>query len=323
MKKKLFYLFVLICSVSLFTGCGNDDDNEDMTPIDYSEAQLEITLSDVPLVGKTVTYGNSAVVLKNVIPGEPELSISVEGNTTFTGTSTNENRVVTVSGKVDNGVLKVSVGLEMKAKVVGTFSVLKKEFPLILDYTSTATKVSFLGEQKTPTEVSDFVFYLGGDIFPKMLSTITFHADGNITASYNSDLNKPVFQESPKGYAFYNVVGNQLYVSINLGTIMGTLTRQESGSLESILSMLSSGLPLNYTLASVEGKGYERLTILVDKTMMTPFMSILPVLAGLLPDGVGFPGIVSDEQIKALLTTEIPAIVTGSTKFDLKLIVTK
>lgn len=322
MKKKLFYFFVLICSMSLFTACSNDDE-EDTTPVDYNNEQLEMTLSDAPLAGKTVTYGNSVVVLKNVIPGEPELSIPVEGKTTFTGTSTNENRVVTVSGKVDNGVLKLGVELDVKAPIAGTFELMKKEMPLVLDYTTTAAKVSFLGEQKTPVEVSEFVTFIGAAVLPKMLGKITFHADGNITASYSSDLNKPVFQESPKGYAFYNIVGKQLYVSINLGTIMGTSTRESASPLESILAMLSSGLPLNYTLENVEGKGYERLTILVDKTMMVPFMSILPVLAELLPDGVGFPPLVSAEQIKTLLKTEIPAIVTGSTKFDLKLIVTK
>lgn len=322
MKKNLFYFFVLICSMSLFTACSNDDE-EDTTPVDYNNEQLEMTLSDTPLAGKNVIYGNSAVVLKNVIPGEPELSIPVEGAATFTGVSTNENRIVTVSGKVENKVLKIAVQLEVRAKVVATFDVLKKEMPLTLDYTSTATKVSFLGEQKTPVEVTEFISFVGMTVLPQMLKKITFHADGNITAFYSSDLDKPVYQESPKGYAFYNVVGKQLYISINLGTIMGTSTRESASPLESILAMLSSGLPLNYTLENVEGKGYERLTILVDKTMMVPFMSILPVLAELLPDGVGFPPFVSAEQIKTLLKTEIPAIVTGSTKFDLKLIVTK
>ena len=29
MKKNLLYLFILICSVSLFTSCGDDDENDD------------------------------------------------------------------------------------------------------------------------------------------------------------------------------------------------------------------------------------------------------------------------------------------------------
>lgn len=37
MKKNLFYLFALICSMSLFTACSDDDDDKVVCPVPQTE----------------------------------------------------------------------------------------------------------------------------------------------------------------------------------------------------------------------------------------------------------------------------------------------
>ena len=39
MKKNLFYLFALICSMSLFTACSNDDDP------DYTQVRMKLLVN--------------------------------------------------------------------------------------------------------------------------------------------------------------------------------------------------------------------------------------------------------------------------------------
>lgn len=116
MKKNLFYLFALICSVSLFTAC-SDDDNEggngegSSLPVEEINAvyttsstgnQLALTYSDAPMVGKSASFnsedGKTATItlrgaeislatrdaapleLKNpgVVPGEEKTVLNVE-----------------------------------------------------------------------------------------------------------------------------------------------------------------------------------------------------------------------------------------------------
>ena len=54
MKKNLFYLFALICSMSLFTACSNDDD-PDYTQVIENEiageykGALDISLDGIPV----------------------------------------------------------------------------------------------------------------------------------------------------------------------------------------------------------------------------------------------------------------------------------
>lgn len=72
MKKNFLYLFAVLCTLSFFTACGDDDDptpnptpDPDPTPeqpavLDvnaaYSATTLDLTYSDSPLLGKEVTF---------------------------------------------------------------------------------------------------------------------------------------------------------------------------------------------------------------------------------------------------------------------------
>lgn len=59
MKKNLFYLFALICSMSLFTACSDDDDDKVVCPVPQTEftvaTGLNLTYNGGSMLGKKVT----------------------------------------------------------------------------------------------------------------------------------------------------------------------------------------------------------------------------------------------------------------------------
>lgn len=75
MKKKLFYLFALVCSMSLFTACSDDDDVKVNTDLNttYTSAdaanQLVLTYGGEVMLGKKVSFDttdgkNATIVLE-------------------------------------------------------------------------------------------------------------------------------------------------------------------------------------------------------------------------------------------------------------------
>lgn len=61
MKKNLFYyLFAVICSVSLFTSCSDDDDEKVVCPVGETtftdKSGLQLTYSSAPMLGKMVQF---------------------------------------------------------------------------------------------------------------------------------------------------------------------------------------------------------------------------------------------------------------------------
>lgn len=60
MKKNLLYLFTVLCTLSFFTACSDDDDEKDPNVLDvstaYSGDKLDLKYSDSPLLGKEITF---------------------------------------------------------------------------------------------------------------------------------------------------------------------------------------------------------------------------------------------------------------------------
>lgn len=143
MKKNLFYLFALICSMSLFTACSDDDDEVKSLPevnAPYVSSELELTYGGEVLLGKKVTFytadGKSAditlegadialtketmasgLVNPGVIPGEPKVTFSAalqpaEGGYTFAGEHVADNYSMKYEGAVEKG--KLNLALEVK-----------------------------------------------------------------------------------------------------------------------------------------------------------------------------------------------------------------
>ncbi len=143
MKKNLFYLVALICSMSLFTACSDDDDEVKSLPevnAPYVSSELELTYGGEVLLGKKVTFytadGKSAditlegadialtketmasgLVNPGVIPGEPKVTFSAalqpaEGGYTFEGEHVADNYSMKYEGAVEKG--KLNLALEVK-----------------------------------------------------------------------------------------------------------------------------------------------------------------------------------------------------------------
>lgn len=149
MKKNFLYLFTVLCTLSFFTACSDDDDPKDPNVLDvnaaYSGDKLDLKYSDAQLLGKEVAFdtkdgktatitmkGNSSLgellgqlmkstaatpaMAPGVIPGEITTTISnvpliLSGETyTFEGEYTGASGVkATYSGAVQKDKLTMSV----------------------------------------------------------------------------------------------------------------------------------------------------------------------------------------------------------------------
>lgn len=142
MKKNLFYLFALICSMSLFTACSDDDDDKNIKDLNasYASSELELTYSGEVVLGKKVTFNTtngknaditlegadisltrndmpSGLVNPGVIPGESTVTFSailklVENGYTFEGEHVTDKYTMKYKGAVEKG--KLSLGLNVK-----------------------------------------------------------------------------------------------------------------------------------------------------------------------------------------------------------------
>ena len=158
MNKNLFYyLFAVICSVSLFTSCSDDDDDKVVCPVSETtftdKSGLQLTYSDAPMLGKTVQFvpqGDKAVLTLSgaplelsglqrnempalgglatagVVPGELTTTLNVdlkiEGDkVSFEGTDEKEGRVLTYKGEATQSGLQLDLNVTLpKNELAGT-----------------------------------------------------------------------------------------------------------------------------------------------------------------------------------------------------------
>lgn len=175
MKKRLFYLFALICSMSLFVACSDDDS----TPADYSqviqdeiaggykgELKVNVMGQDMPSAYQKIMVEKASTTAINLfitdfafmgIPvGDVELlncELTPNGNAyTFTGTTTVKVEVagldadVEAQGSVANGTL--SLNLNIKA-VLGSME---------QDVKVTFAGTKLTGTEKTEADILTFTF---------------------------------------------------------------------------------------------------------------------------------------------------------------------
>lgn len=151
MKKNLFYLFALICSMSLFTACSDDDEAPDYSKVIESEMAGDYkgtltvtvdgnTMPSEPQKIKIEKAGPSAINLSlanfsfmTIVIGDVELkncALSQNGDTyTFTGTQDLKvdalSCTINAKGAITNGAVQVDMdvdatvgGLKQSVKVV-------------------------------------------------------------------------------------------------------------------------------------------------------------------------------------------------------------
>ena len=245
MSNKL--LLLLILGVVFFSACSDDDKdpNYDGT---YKDSGLELSRDGMVLSGKSVALSGNTLTLGNVIPGEPALAIPVTiTGSAVEGTSSNDFREVKVSGKIEGGKMNLTLAVKNKATdIEGTWAVGNLDAGIMathFTFTTDKEKVKYGETEVAPENVIGFVNGIFGWMLPTFLRGITFTNDGNITASYNSDMNNPQYATSPKGMAFYNLVGGKLYISANITGIVEDIGRSTSDPLTEIMVVLEQGLP--------------------------------------------------------------------------------
>ncbi len=120
MKKNLFYLFALICSMSLFTAC-SDDDKPEVPPTvedivaEYSGDDLKLTVSGVETtegakieLAKGESTDKVTIILSNIVPGVEEFKIP---NATFAA-ETRSMYISKLSGEVSDDISGYNVKVE-------------------------------------------------------------------------------------------------------------------------------------------------------------------------------------------------------------------
>lgn len=285
MKKRVLYLFTMLCVLGLTTACSDDDDDdkkgsEVLTELNtsYSDETLVLKYGDSQLVGKEISFntedGETATItmkglldlssiLKStetpamapgVIPGEVTTTLSnveltLSGKKyTFEGEDTSNGRTLTYKGEVEKDKLTMDLTVEMPENdLVGTWS-LNQDLPLQVVWEAAIPLVIEELELEMPTE--NIATLLSGIVAPLLnnaLQTITFENDGNIYASFKKSGSEN-WEDSPANLAWYYIKNNKMFVQLNVDMIVQAATKAETSGLTEILGQLAGFLSAGFPL---------------------------------------------------------------------------
>lgn len=315
MKKNLFYyLFAVICSVSLFASCSDDDD--DTKSGVYEGESLSLNYAGVPLSGKSAKLEGNTLTLTNLLPGESTLAMTVSfDGDKMEGINSNAYRDVKISGSISNDKMNADVTVTSKVSdLIGTWVLPDVNVvgvpALYFALKTSKSEVEFGDGMVSPDDVQNFVGYMGGSMLPMFLRDITFAEDGNITASYNSDMSTPVYTTSPKGMAFYNVVNDKLFISINLAGIIADTSKERdiNNGIAELMTLAEQGIP--FTTENKDGF----MKVYIGKDMLTKVTPLFPLLVDMMP---------KDFQSYGQMIVQLGTIINESTSADLGLMVSK
>lgn len=338
MKKNLFFVFTMLCALSFFTACSDDDDNKTddgwkAISATYTAETLKLTMGGTEVADQSVKVDASSaeqatITLANLIPGEAEVKIEAKMVKTgesyaLEGSNTNDLRTVSAKGTVEAGVLTLDATLKITAPIAGTWKlaeIAKDESETFVSgpvsmvwEAAEGTMLGFLPVTSIPNIAS-----FGSIALVQVLQSVTFQEDGQIVASISKagvDLSKPVtpvWETSEPGYASYNVTDKQILVFLDITKIMGSLKSKAAiDPLEQIMALLQNGIPVNYEIAS-DGKSAR---VYIDKALVSQIAPLLPTLAELIGDdalnGMG-------QLVKSILKA-FPEAMEKTTKFEVGL----
>ena len=168
----------------------------------YKDNTLALTYSDDTLLGKTVYYtvsGSTPVLtLENIVPGEPNVSIEgvyTDQNGAFEGNATTpKGATVTYNGRIEtaNG-MKLALNVKLPYESPGTLTLVNAvSYSDEVDRTNLTRKKTeehayYLNTSSTVIS-GEYISLIGyvGSLLEMVLKDVTFHEDGNVTASYSS-----------------------------------------------------------------------------------------------------------------------------------------
>lgn len=284
MKKRLFSLFTMLCVLSFFTACSDDDKEDDSWKTisnTYKTESLVLngTAEDASS-SKSVKVDASSleaatVVLNNIVIGQPEVSINAqmvkEGEKfLLTGSTKDDNSETSIEGSISTGVLTLKVAYKNTSAFVGTWALEGKDVAsapsnIYVNFSNASGKVIF-GAGEVPNDV--FVNFLktivGG--YALNLTSVEFKENADIEIKYTDLKNKE--SKTLTGMLTYYIKDSKLYIVPNLAALMS-----KANNTGSMTDLLTNGIPMGYKLEN--GK----LTVYTDKNMMN---TVLPMVEPLL-----------------------------------------
>lgn len=295
---------------------------------EYTAQTASVKVSGVALdlVNAVVKVEGSALnamtitVPNKTMPGEQEIVFSnVQFTTakacTFTGSSSNADRDIAISGSYSEGKLTVEITPKYKSSLVGVWNFqepvevdyVDESQVLVFDVMTPSGTVQFLGMTLPAEAIGPFFNTVLGQGMLRAhhsetkeyigaIRNITFHADGNLTAEYNLKFMQevtPEFVPSPKGALRWYIKGGEIFLVPNLNMMTKGIS--------------SDGIPMFINLSPND------VNIFVTKEQIAPVMGLLaPVIASLPDELLGELG-----PILKGVVTELGVMVQEATKFDL------
>lgn len=253
-----------------------------------------------------------------VVPGELSTTLNVDlvqdgGKYTFEGTDSRGGRELKYAGTVDSASMTLALEVVMPDNpLVGTWNLVpvvegapgaanqsqpltmvwKSEVPLKVDFHWIDANMPEGTIMELPTDA--LVTMLSGAFaspeLAKVLESVTFRKDGNITASYKENGKAEEWLDSPVNLAQYYVKGGKAFVQLNVDNIIAaakagkTKASTKAGLADVVVNMatlLSQGVPVGYALDG------DALSFTVDDGLILPLLSILTdktILEMLLPN---------------------------------------
>lgn len=353
MKKNLLYLFTVLCTLSFFTACSDDDDVKVLEGVNasFKGETLDLKYSGSPLLGKEVAFdtkdGQTATITMKgtldlsaigglfgggskanlpaisyapgVIPGEVTTTLSnvaltqVGETYTFEGTDEANGRTVKYTGEVKKDKMTLALDVTMPTNPLTEGGLWKMTGSTFNWVSSVDITIPGLIEEPWPMkDASSLInmFFISPKL-KEVLSDVTFKADGNIVATYKNKAEADVV--SPINLANYYIKNDKLYVTLNIDMIVQVATKADNS--EALLSLmtelmqtplmsaLSEGFPLNYTIENGTAK------ISIDQDFLLPILKVLvnnEFVMGMLKEAM--VGMGASGGIAAILT---PAAIDG------------
>ncbi|RHU30406.1 MULTISPECIES: DUF4925 domain-containing protein [Parabacteroides] len=313
MKKSFLYLFTVLCTLSFFTACSDDDDPKDPNVLDvnasYSGDKLSLKYSDEMLLGKEISFdtkdGKTATItmkgtfdmssITDLIGGGskanfiPSLAPGVIPGETVT---TLNNVALTLSGETytfegtdeSNGRTVKYTGEVKKDMLTMAVNVTMPTNPLTEGklWKMTGSVFAWKSSEKLPIgdggwETENAAALLNQMFISpelmKVLADVTFLPDGNVVATYGKDGLK-----SPINLANYYIKSSKLYVTLNIDMIIMTATKANNADLMELVTALLQ-TPLMGALSEGFPLNYTVengvATISLDQEFILPILKVL------------------------------------------------
>lgn len=285
--------------------------------------------------------------MPNLIPGEAEIVVSgvtltktgtraAAGNEIYSlsGTASNANRNITLSGTVGNG-LSLDVTFKVTSAIANTWKPAAVPFTFAITAGAEAmiNMHGLFGQEVIPLSyLPSMIEPLGSSVFAGMVDfKLQMKDNGNLIAKWAPIGEYPMFEagESQEGMVTYNVVDNQVYVQIALVDLItnlvasGGLSTDLLGSLGmsitdliNLATSFSQALPIN-----IEVTG-SSLKATVTKAMMLPYLdNLIPLLQGLvgtieIPEAIATEMGITGPALAGFLG-EVKTAIEESSQFDL------